>query len=97
MNILHINSSQHDKIFVQINDKKYESEARNGASQKLLPLIDSALKDNNIVYEDLTEINVEISGESFTGIRVGVAIANTLGWVLKIPVNGSTAPVNPHY
>lgn len=35
----------------------------------------------------ITEIEVKTNPKSFTGSRVGVAIANALGYSLKIPVS----------
>lgn len=57
-------------------------------SQVLLPLIDSLIKKNNLTFKDLTEIEVETGPGSFTGLRVGVSVANSLGFALKILVNG---------
>lgn len=39
--------------------------------------------------KDITAIEVNTGPGSFTGTRVGVAIANALGFALNIPVNGS--------
>jgi tRNA A37 threonylcarbamoyladenosine modification protein TsaB len=94
---LYIDTSHREKIFVSLDDKIYQSEARKGASQKLLPLIKKALKTQKINFEDIDEIIVEIKGQSFTGLRVGVSVANTLGWLLHVPVNGQKKPVYPHY
>jgi L-threonylcarbamoyladenylate synthase len=66
-------------------------------SQNLLPLIDKILKKNQIKLEDLTAIKVSLGPGSFTGLRVGVTVANTLGWFLKIPVNGKRALFLPQY
>ena len=38
--------------------------------------------------KDISEIEVNTGPGSFTGLRVGVSIANALGWALGIPVNG---------
>jgi tRNA A37 threonylcarbamoyladenosine modification protein TsaB len=37
---------------------------------------------------DVKELEVDSGPGSFTGIRVGVAVANAIGWALRIPVNG---------
>lgn len=37
--------------------------------------------------EKITEIEVKTNPQSFTGSRVGTAIANALGYALKIPVS----------
>ena len=65
-------------------------------SQNLLPLIDKILKKYKIDLRDLTGIKVNTGPGSFTGLRVGAAVANALGWVLKIPVNGKEM-VEPKY
>ncbi len=57
-------------------------------SQDLLPQIDLFLKNNKITLQDLTAIFVDLGPGSYTGIRVGVTIANTLAWSLNIPVYG---------
>lgn len=64
-------------------------------SQVLLPLIDKLLKNNNIMLDDLSAIQVNPGPGSFTGLRVGLSVANTLGWTLGIPVNGQNVKVNP--
>lgn len=84
---LYINTSSSEKIVVGIDGKNYETEARERSSQKLLPFIDEVLTKNGKTVKDITEIGVATGPGSFTGLRVGVSVANALGWVLKIPVN----------
>lgn len=85
---LYIDTSGTEKIIVGIDKKRFEAEARQEKSQKLLPFIDGILKKNGKKVEDITEINVNTGPGSFTGLRVGVSVANALGWVLGVPVNG---------
>jgi len=47
------------------------------------------LKKNKFDFNDISAIEVNPGPGSFTGLRIGVTIANTLGWVLKVPVNGN--------
>ena len=56
-------------------------------SQALLPLIEKLLKQQKLDYKDLKAIEVETGPGSFTGLRVGVSVANALGFSLGIPVN----------
>lgn len=56
-------------------------------SQILLPLIEQILANNKVRLSDLNEIIVNQGPGSFTGLRVGVSIANILGWGLSIKVN----------
>ena len=85
---LYIDTSSSEKITVGIDNEKFETAAKEKTSQKLLPFIDEILKKKGKTPKDITEIEVATGPGSFTGLRVGVAVANTLGWVLKIPVNG---------
>ena len=57
------------------------------SSQAVLPLVDKLLKKHKISVQDLDSIEVNAGPGSFTGVRVGVSIANALSFALKIPVN----------
>ncbi len=91
--ILYIDTSDSRKTSVVLliagQKKQIKKNTNNWTSQVLLPLIDQILKDNDISLSQLTEIWINKGPGSFTGIRVGITIANTLGWLLDIPVNGS--------
>lgn len=67
-------------------------------SQATLKIIDKILKKNNLNPADIDEIEVNTGPGSFTGTRVGVAIANALGFGLDVKVNGSkTKNAAPKY
>lgn len=85
---LYIDTSDGEKIIVGINGEKFEAEARKDKSQKLLPFIDELLKKKRKEIKDVTEIEVNTGPGSYTGLRVGVSVANAIGWALDIPVNG---------
>ena|SRR5476651_2647250 len=74
-----------------------KSEQTERGSQSLLPLIEQILKDNNFEYKDLEGIEVSTGPGSFTGIRVGVSVANTLGFALNIPINGKKMETDLNY
>jgi tRNA threonylcarbamoyladenosine biosynthesis protein TsaB len=100
--ILYIDTSDNQKTLITlvINGQKKEliEKTDNWASQILLPLIDKLLEKNDLSFSQLTEIRVNTGPGSFTGLRVGVAVANTLGWLLGIPVNGQKDKfAEPHY
>ena len=98
--ILYIDTTDSQKTVVGIfcdNDKKYFEEKTDiQKSQNLLPLIEKTLKSEKLNLKDITEIQVNEGPGSFTGIRVGISVANALGFVLKIPVNGKKIVV-PNY
>ena len=60
-------------------------------AQVVLPMLEEMLTKHQLCLENLTEIEVNPGPGSFTGIRVGLSIANTLGFLLHIPVNGKKA------
>jgi len=89
---LRIDTSDNKKILVEfeINGKKNKlnKEATLLRSEATLPAIDKLLNNNKAKIEEIEKVDVSKGPGSFTGLRVGVAIANTLSFLLKIPVNG---------
>lgn len=92
-----IDTSDREKIIIGLNDKIFTSKAKEGSSQELLPFIDEIFKKNKIYFKDLKEIEVATGPGSFTGLRIGVAVANTLGFALNIPVNGKKIETKINY
>lgn len=60
-------------------------------TQIILPMVDKILKKHLLAPKDLSEIQINLGPGSFTGLRIGLAIANALSFVLKVPVNGKKA------
>lgn len=96
-----INTTDNKKTTVKIKIDKLSDEITEEnveKSQIALVLIDKLLKRNNIKPTDISEIKVNSGPGSFTGTRVGVAIANALGFGLGVKVNGSKSKnVTPKY
>jgi len=84
---LYIDTSGKDTILVKIDGKKFETNARKEKSQKLLAFIEECLKNVGKNAKDIKNIKVNTGPGSFTGLRVGVSVANALGFTLNIPVN----------
>jgi tRNA threonylcarbamoyladenosine biosynthesis protein TsaB len=57
-------------------------------AEQLAPLVDEAIRRAGIVRQDLTAIAAGVGPGPFTGLRVGLVTARTLGFVLEIPVYG---------
>lgn len=95
--LLYIDSSDLHKteVALELNGKKKKISRsnKNFSSQALLPIIVEILAQNNVQFNDLTGIKINTGPGSFTGIRVGVSVANMFGWYLGIPVNGSMKQV----
>lgn len=90
--VLYIDTSSNETatVALKIDGKKQEvkKELDRRRAQIVLTLIDNVLKKNHLLPNDLTEIVVKTGPGSFTGLRVGVSIANTLATYLQISVNG---------
>ncbi|GHJ61147.1 tRNA (adenosine(37)-N6)-threonylcarbamoyltransferase complex dimerization subunit type 1 TsaB [Nocardioides sp. OK12] len=65
-----------------------EAERAMKHGEQLAPLIDAVLRQVGVVRQDLTAIGVGVGPGPFTGLRVGLVTARTLGFVLEIPVYG---------
>ncbi|MBI1274942.1 tRNA (adenosine(37)-N6)-threonylcarbamoyltransferase complex dimerization subunit type 1 TsaB [bacterium] len=59
-------------------------------SEQLVIMLERLLKDAGKTYADLGQVVANIGPGSFTGIRVGLAVARALGLALSIPVHGVT-------
>jgi tRNA threonylcarbamoyladenosine biosynthesis protein TsaB len=57
-------------------------------AQTVLPLLEELLRKTNRRLSDIEAITVSTGPGSFTGLRVGIAIANALGALLSVSVNG---------
>src|SRR3989344_8753979 len=96
--LLKINTTNIEEITVELVDQKAAiadklvSRQQKG-SQVLLPMITQILKNNKKHFKDIKFIEVNPGPGSFTGTRVGVAVANALGFALKIPVNGKKGKI----
>jgi len=87
-----LDTSDNKKITVGliINGQKniQTKQVTSNKTQIILPMIDKILKKYSLKPKDLSEIKVNTGPGSFTGLRVGLAIADALSFALKIPING---------
>jgi len=90
--VLTIDTTDNKRIAVSISTGNKKNEISSSStilkSEIALPLIDKVLKENSLLLEQISEVRVNTGPGSYTGIRVGVSIANILGYLLKIPING---------
>lgn len=97
---LFVDTSSSEKIIVGLGGQTVEGGARQRA-QQLLNIIEKQLAQKQKSLFDITEIEVKVGPGSFTGLRVGVSVANALGWALAVPVNGRDigreGPIEPRY
>lgn len=98
---LYIDTSSNQQTIVRLGEKELKQDSSVWRSQAVLPMIKKLLAAEGKKLSELSEIEVFTGPGSYTGLKVGVAIANGLGLVLKIPVNGKiisgTSIVEPVY
>lgn len=87
--IIDSSNNKETKIGLKVGKETFWETKESGVlrSQVVLPMIDKMVKVHNLTIHDLTKIEVNRGPGSFTGLRVGISIANALGFSLKIPVN----------
>lgn len=83
---LYIDTSSNQQTVVRLGAKELVKDSSVWRSQVVLPMIKELLGNRN--FKEITEIEVNPGPGSFTGLRVGVAIANALGFALGVRVNG---------
>jgi tRNA threonylcarbamoyladenosine biosynthesis protein TsaB len=67
---------------------EHSSEQPMKHGEQLAPLIERCMGEAGVVRQDLTAVAVGVGPGPFTGLRVGVVTARTLGFVLDVPVYG---------
>ena len=68
--------------------KDYEWQADRGLAKGLLAFLKEKLDDNKMTWSDITAIGVFAGPGSFTGLRIGITVMNTIADAQKIPVVG---------
>lgn len=81
---IYIDSASAEKIIVEIDGDRFEAESRHDKSQMLLSLIQAKLLQKGKTFKDITKVDVNTGPGSFTGLRVGVSVANAICWALGI-------------
>jgi len=80
-----IDTSEKDKIDLALfDDKTIEHKFYSGRNRELLTCIHDLLEVNKV--ESISGIMVVVGAGSFTSTRVACVVANTFGYVLKIPL-----------
>lgn len=70
---------------------KYHDEwsAGHNLARDFLQYLREQLSKNNIAWEDVEAIGVFIGPGSFTGLRIGLTVLNTIADMLHIPIVGA--------
>jgi len=95
--ILYINTIKNHFIEISLRKEgavvvEKKIDAKYSQAERLLPEIENLLLDDGYGLNDISKIEVENRGDnessSFTSLRVGVIVANALGFALRVKVVG---------
>lgn len=71
---------------LKLDDHEYKWESGRDLAENLLLFIHDKLVENGKDFKDLEEITFMSGPGSFTGLRIGAAVVNTLANELNIPL-----------
>ena len=71
---------------LKLDDHEYKWESGRDLAENLLAFIHDKLVENDKDFKDLEEITFMSGPGSFTGLRIGAAVVNTLANELNIPL-----------
>lgn len=83
---LYLDTSTPETI-LKLDSHEYRYTFANDLAEKLLSFIHDKLKENRKDWQDITEIEFMSGPGSFTGLRIGATVVNTLAHELKIPLS----------
>lgn len=81
---------------LKLDEKEYQAELGRDMAEKIFDFIEEKLGENGKTWHDITEITYMSGPGSFTGLRIGAAVVNTLADQLNIPLydhHGTKHPI----
>ena len=74
-----------DTVILKLDDKTYTEKMGHDMAEKLLSFIHKRLQENGKDFKDVTKIEFNEGPGSFTGLRIGATVVNTLIHELSLP------------
>ncbi len=74
------------EVILKLDDREYRETLGHDMAEKLLGFLRDKLAENGKTFHDLTKITFMSGPGSFTGLRIGATIVNTLARELNIPL-----------
>lgn len=81
---------------LKLDEKLYVETLGRDTAEKIFSFIKSKLEENSKDWQDISEITFMSGPGSFTGLRIGAAVVNTLADQLEIPLynhKGEKVPI----
>lgn len=86
-NILVIDTATSETV-IGLNDEVVSWVSERNQSKELLPAIDKLIRSQKLTPQKIRGVVVNTGPGSFTGLRVGLTVANGFGYGLNIPLVG---------
>lgn len=83
---LYLDTSTPETI-LKLDNGEYKHLFGNDLAEQLLGFIKEKLAENRKTWQDITEITFMSGPGSFTGLRIGATIVNTLAHELDVPLS----------
>lgn len=74
------------EVILKLDNHEYREELGRDMAEKLLGFLKGKLAENGKTFRDITKITFMSGPGSFTGLRIGATIVNTLAHELNIPL-----------
>lgn len=71
---------------LRLDDQEYSWESGRELAEEIFTFIHDKLSENHADWDDISEITFFSGPGSFTGLRIGAAVVNTLADQLQIPL-----------
>ena len=71
---------------VRLDEREYRWEAGRDLAEGLLAFLRDKLAENQATWQDIREITFFTGPGSFTGLRIGATVVNTLAHELQVPL-----------
>jgi len=94
---LYIDSTDNSKTIIRLDGQEFVREVSSPRDQDVFGFMISCFEKIGKSGSEITEVEVNAGPGSFTGTRIGVSIANAIGYTLGVKVNGSNSPVDVIY
>lgn len=80
----------HVTILFEEETKHYSWESGRGLADGLIGYLRTCLAENGLTWADISGIAVCKGPGSFTGLRIGLTVCNTIAGSLQLPIVGET-------
>ena len=74
------------KTIIRLDQQEYEWESGHSLARDLLKYLHDKLVENGKDWHDISEIHFMSGPGSFTGLRIGAVVVNTLANDLQVPL-----------